>query len=121
VVTGGILAALAGLAAYTQVTAVTSYWYLAAALLVIGAGMGATITPAMAAAFGAIDRRAIPAATAAISTIQRIAGSLGTALLAVTLQHAISTRLPGFGGSITGAGALTEDELDDLIAYLKSL
>ena len=68
--------------------------------------MGATITPAMAAAFGAIDRPAIPAATAAISTIQCIAGSLGTALLAVTLQHAISARLPGFGGSITGAGAL---------------
>jgi EmrB/QacA subfamily drug resistance transporter len=106
VVTGGILVALAGLAAYTQLTAVTSYWYLAVALLLIGAGMGATITPAMAAAFGAIDRRAIPAATAAISTIQRIAGSVGTALLAVTLQHAIGARLPGFGGSITGAGAL---------------
>jgi EmrB/QacA subfamily drug resistance transporter len=106
VVTAGILAALAGLAAYTQLTAVTSYWYLAAALLLIGAGMGATITPAMAAAFGAIDRRAIPAATAAISTIQRIAGSVGTALLAVTLQHAIGARLPGFGGSIAGASAL---------------
>jgi MFS family permease len=106
VVTGGILVALAGTAAYTQLTAVTSYWYLAVALLLIGAGMGATITPSMAAAFGAIDRPAIPAATAAIGTIQRIAGSLGTALLAVTLQHAISTRLPGFHGSITGAAAL---------------
>jgi hypothetical protein len=60
----------------------------------------------MAAAFGAIDRPAIPAATAAIGTIQRIAGSLGTALLAVTLQHAIGARLPGFHGSITGAAAL---------------
>ena len=68
--------------------------------------MGATITPSMAAAFGAIDRAAIPAAAAAIGTIQRIAGSLGTALLAVTLQHAIGARLPGFGGSITGAAAL---------------
>ena len=37
---------------------------------------------------------AIPAAAAAIGTIQRIAGSLGTALLAVTLQHAIGARLP---------------------------
>jgi MFS family permease len=106
VVTGGILVALAGTAAYTQLTAVTSYWYLAVALLLIGAGMGATITPSMAAAFGAIDRPAIPAATAAIGTIQRIAGSLGTALLAVTLQHAIGARLPGFHGSITGAAAL---------------
>jgi hypothetical protein len=60
----------------------------------------------MAAAFQAIDRPAIPAATAAISTIQRIAGSLGTVLLAVTLQRAITVQLPGFRGGITQAAAL---------------
>jgi len=106
VVTGGIVLALAGTAGYTQITAGTGYWYLAAALLLIGAGLGATITPSMAAAFAAIERQAIPAATAAIGTIQRIAGSLGTALLAVTLTRAIGARLPGFHGSITGAAAL---------------
>src|SRR5499427_507328 len=106
VVTGGILVSLAGLAAYTQLTAVTSYWYLAVALLVLGAGMGATITPAMAAAFQAIERPAIGAATATIGTIQRIAGSLGTALLAITLQHAMAAHLPGFHGSIGGAAAI---------------
>jgi EmrB/QacA subfamily drug resistance transporter len=105
VVLGGIALALAGTAGYTQLTATTGYWFLAAALLLIGAGMGATITPSMAAAFGAIERRAIPAATAAIGTIQRIAGSLGTALLAVTLTRAMTARLPGFGGSIGGAAA----------------
>src|SRR5262249_11914028 len=66
VVIGGILAALAGTAAYTQIAADTGYWYLAAALLLIGAGLGATITPSMAAAFASIDRTAIPGATAAI-------------------------------------------------------
>jgi EmrB/QacA subfamily drug resistance transporter len=106
VVTGGIVVALAGLAAYTQLTASTAYWYLAAALLLIGAGMGATITPAMAAAFQAIERPAIGAATATIGTIQRIAGSLGTALLAITLQHAMAAHLPGFHGSIGGAAAI---------------
>jgi hypothetical protein len=60
----------------------------------------------MAAAFQAIDRPAIPAATAAISTIQRIAGSLGTVLLAVTLQRAITAQLPGFHGDITQAATL---------------
>src|SRR5215471_15153175 len=59
VVTGGIVVSLGGLAGYTQLTASTAYWYLAAALLLIGAGMGATITPAMAAAFQAIERPAI--------------------------------------------------------------
>jgi EmrB/QacA subfamily drug resistance transporter len=106
VVTGGIVVALAGLAAYTQLTASTAYWYLAVALLLIGAGMGATITPAMAAAFQAIERPAIGAATATIGTIQRIAGSLGTALLAITLQHAMAAHLPGFHGSIGGAAAI---------------
>jgi EmrB/QacA subfamily drug resistance transporter len=106
VVIGGIALALAGTAGYTQLTATTGYWYLAVALLLIGAGLGATITPSMAAAFGAIERQAIPAATAAIGTIQRIAGSLGTALLAVTLTRAMTARLPGFHGSVTGAAAL---------------
>ena len=106
VVTGGVVLALAGTAAYTQITAGTGYWYLAGALLLIGAGLGATITPSMAAAFGAIDRAAIPAATAAISTIQRIAGSLGTVLLAVTLQRAITAQLPSVHGDITRAATL---------------
>jgi EmrB/QacA subfamily drug resistance transporter len=106
VVTGGLALALAGTAAYTQVTAGTAYWYLAGALLLNGAGLGATITPSMAAGFRAIDRPAIPAATAAISTIQRIAGSLGTVLLAVTLQHAITVRVPGYHGGIGQAAAL---------------
>src|SRR5262249_33046608 len=106
VVTGGVVVALAGLAAYTQITATTAYWYLAVALLLIGAGMGATITPSMAAAFQSIERPAIGAATATIGTIQRIAGSLGTALLPITLQHAIAANLPGFHGSIGGAAAV---------------
>jgi EmrB/QacA subfamily drug resistance transporter len=106
VVIGGITLALAGTAAYTQIAAGTAYWYFAGALLLIGAGLGATITPSMAAAFQAIDRPDIPAATAAIGTIQRIAGALGTALLAITLQRAITAQLPGFHGDITQAAAL---------------
>jgi len=106
VVVGGIVIALTGTAGYTQLGAGTAWWYLAAALLLIGIGMGATITPSMAAAFGAIERPAIPAATAAIGTIQRIAGSVGTALLAVTLTRAMAARLPGIHGSIASAGAI---------------
>ncbi len=119
-VTGGIVLALAGTAAYTQLAADTAYWYLAAALLLIGAGMGATITPSMAAAFGAVERAAIPAATAAIGTIQRIAGSLGTALLAVTLTRAMTARLPGFHGSIAGAGALAAGDPGHVLPALAS-
>jgi EmrB/QacA subfamily drug resistance transporter len=106
VVLSGVTLAAAGTAAYTQIAAGTPYWYLAGALLLIGAGLGSTITPSMAAAFRTIEPAAIPAATSAISTIQRVAGSLGTALLAVTLQRAMTAELPGFRGGIAQAGAL---------------
>jgi hypothetical protein len=38
--------------------------------------------------------------------IQRVAGALGSALLAVVLQRALTARLPGFHGGIAQAGAL---------------
>jgi EmrB/QacA subfamily drug resistance transporter len=106
VVTAGVFLALAGTAAYTQITATSSFWYLAAALFSIGAGLGATITPAMSVAFQAVTREAIPRTTSAINVIQRIAGSLGTALLAVVLQRSIAAQLPGFHGDLAQASAL---------------
>jgi hypothetical protein len=53
-----------------------------------------------------IERADIPAATSAIGTIQRLAGSLGAALLAVTLQRAMSWEFPGLHGSFARAGTL---------------
>jgi hypothetical protein len=105
-----VVVALLGTAAYTQITVASPYWYLAGALLLVGAGLGATITPSMAAAFQVIDRPAIPAATSIIGTIQRVAGALGTALLAVTLQRAMTAQLPGFRGGIGQAAALAAQD-----------
>jgi MFS family permease len=51
VASAGMVTAMLGTLAYTQVSAGTSYLYLAAALLVTGAGIGATLVPAMAAGF----------------------------------------------------------------------
>ena len=45
-------------------------------------------------------------ATSAISVAQRVAGALGSALLAVVLQQAVTARLPGFHGGIAQAGRL---------------
>jgi hypothetical protein len=101
-----VLLGLIGAALYTQIEAASSYWYLSAALLAVGAGLGATITPAMAAGYQSVTGRDVPRATSALSVIQRVAGSLGTALLAVVLQRAISSRLPGFHGGLAQAGAL---------------
>jgi EmrB/QacA subfamily drug resistance transporter len=106
VVPVGVVLALVGTAWYTQIGAHTSYLATAAALLVIGLGMGATITPAMAAAFSGLPAAAMGQATSMINVVQRVAGALGSALLAVVLQQAMSHRLTGFHGGIGQAGAL---------------
>ncbi len=106
VVPVGVLLALAGTAAYTQLGTQPASWYLAVALLLIGAGLGATITPSMAVAYQHLAHQAVPRATSAINVVQRVAGSLGTALLAVVLQAAISSQLPGLHGGIGQAAAL---------------
>jgi EmrB/QacA subfamily drug resistance transporter len=106
VVPVGVLLALVGTAGYTQITAHSSYVYLAAALFLIGAGLGATITPAMAAAYQDLRPTEIARATSALNVIQRIAGSLGTALLAVVLQRAFAGDVRHFQGGIAQAAAL---------------
>jgi EmrB/QacA subfamily drug resistance transporter len=108
VIPSGIVLALAGTAAYTQVAADTSYVYLAAALFVIGLGLGATIMPSMAVAYQAVSREAVAHATSAINVIQRIAGSVGTALLAVVLQRSVETNLPGVDGGVARLASLSE-------------
>jgi MFS family permease len=106
VVPVGVLVALAGTGLYTRIGADTPYWLLALALLLVGAGLGATITPAMAAAYQGLPRSATGDATSAINVIQRVAGSVGSALLAVVLQGEMTAQLPGFRGGIGQAAAV---------------
>ncbi len=90
VCSAGMAAALLGTLAYTQAGARTSDAYLAGALLVTGAGIGATIAPSMAAAFQALSRAETPRATSALNVIQRTGGAIGTALFAILLQHSLT-------------------------------
>ena len=90
VIPAGVVLALAGTASYTQVGAGTSYVLLAGALFVIGLGLGATIVPSMAVAYQSVPQEAVGQATTTINVIQRIAASVGTALLAVVLQRRIA-------------------------------
>jgi EmrB/QacA subfamily drug resistance transporter len=112
VVPTGIVLGLAGIAAYTQVGADTPYAVLAGALFVLGLGLGATFVPLMAAAYQGLPPAAIPSVTSTLNTVQRVGGSVGTALLAVTLQGAIARQVPRLrGGAVFGPlppGARTE-------------
>ncbi len=53
---GGLIAITGGLVLIGQVDAHTPYWQLAVGLLVLGAGMGAAMTPATSAITGALPR-----------------------------------------------------------------
>jgi EmrB/QacA subfamily drug resistance transporter len=110
VVLAGTGVAFAGVAMFTTLTATTSYVTFCLALLLVGAGLGATITPAMAAGFRDLDHASMPAASSAIATVQRLAGSIGTALLGSLLQHEshVQPSLPqAFQATFTVALALT--------------
>jgi EmrB/QacA subfamily drug resistance transporter len=90
VVIAGLLALMLGTVAFTQVRPQTSYWVLEASLFVRGIGLGFTMMPAMAAAYSTLERWQVPRATPMLNVIQRVGGSLGTAVLAVVLQHQLT-------------------------------
>ena len=80
------------------VTAATPHLLLAGALVVRGVGLGASMMPAMAAAYAALESAQVPRATSALNALQRTGGSIGTALLAVILQQQSRAELGGGGG-----------------------
>jgi EmrB/QacA subfamily drug resistance transporter len=105
VASAGMALAVLGMLAYTQVGPGTPYLYLSAALLVVGAGVGATVVPSMAAAFQVLSRAETPRATSAINVIQRLGGAIGTALFAIVLSRQVAAAGAGVHAS-REAGAL---------------
>lgn len=67
----------------------TSYWELSAAMVVRGFGIGVAIMPAIAAAYAVLKPEQIPDATPQLNVVQRVGGSVGTALLAVVLERGL--------------------------------
>jgi len=101
---GGGRVAVVGCAIFTLATlplaavAPTTSLALVAGLLVVrGVGMGAAMMPTMAAAYATLQSAQIPRATAVLNALQRIGGSIGTAVLAVVLQHEMRAVPAGAG------------------------
>ncbi|MEU8132751.1 MDR family MFS transporter [Streptodolium elevatio] len=78
----------------------TSNVLLLAALFVRGMGLGAAVIPLAGAAYSGLSREQIPDASVVTRVAQQVGGSVGTAVLAVVLQH-------------TADGAKTPAELAD--------
>jgi EmrB/QacA subfamily drug resistance transporter len=98
----GLLLMSAGTLPFVWIGAHTPYAWLSAILVLRGIGLSATMMPAMAAAYAKLERPAVPRATAALNVIQRVGGSVGTALLAVVLEHQINKAFGGHGGGAHG-------------------
>ena len=90
VVFGTVVMALATLP-FAFVSADTSNTLLGGALVARGIGLGCAMMPAMAAAYAVLTPAEVPRATSALNALQRVGGAIGTALLAVVLQHQLAT------------------------------
>jgi EmrB/QacA subfamily drug resistance transporter len=104
---GGGRVALFGIALMTLATfplvsvgPTSAYGWLALVLLIRGIGLGCSMMPTMASAYAELRSDQVPGATSILNTLQRLGGSIGTALLAVVLaEHARAALGPGAAGS----------------------
>jgi Na+/melibiose symporter-like transporter len=93
---GGGLTALAGgvitivaTVPFVAIGAGTSYWLVSAAMVVRGFGIGMSMMPSMTAAFSVLRPEQVRHATPQLTVLQRVGGSIGTAILSVVLQSQI--------------------------------
>jgi EmrB/QacA subfamily drug resistance transporter len=107
---GGGLTALAGCVItlvstipFALIGASTSYWLIGAAMVVRGFGIGMSIMPSWTAAFAVLRPDQINDATPQLTVLQRVGGSMGTALLTVILQNRLDdARTPAASASAFG-------------------
>ena len=95
------------------IAADTPIGVLSVAMFVRGMGIGFAFMPAMAAAFASLKRSELAHATPQLNVLQRVGGSIGTAVLVVVLQRAaagadtLDEAAAAFGTAFWWAAALT--------------
>jgi EmrB/QacA subfamily drug resistance transporter len=111
VVPAGLGVAIVGTVVYTQLGAHTSFAVLGLSLFVRGIGFGFVMMPAISAAYQTLAPAQVPRASTAINIVQRVGGSIGTALVAVVLEHQISVQVHGVSGGLSGVSSATPGEI----------
>ncbi|MCM3747197.1 multidrug efflux MFS transporter [Paenibacillus pasadenensis] len=91
VVLAGTLLTILGTLPFTQVGSDTSYFYLCAALIVRGAGLGAVFMPVMASAYVGLSPKHIPHASSTTRIMQQIGGAFGASVIAIILQNELDS------------------------------
>ena len=98
---------------YGLIGAHSSITLLSVAMFLRGIGIGFAFMPAMSAAYASLTRSELPDATPQLNIIQRVGGSIGTALLAVILQqslasaHTLQELAAGYGTAFWWSAAFT--------------
>lgn len=95
-----------GMLSLTQIQSDTALWFIECTLFVIGLGMGSTMMPAMSASLATLQRHEIARVTSGMNVVQRVGGSMGTALLAVVLSHQMAKIMPGTAAGGAGMHAM---------------
>jgi EmrB/QacA subfamily drug resistance transporter len=117
---GGMILAMATIP-FILVTAGTPFPAIGAAMGLRGIGVGLAIMPAMTAAFSVLSREQVNDASPQLTVLQRVGGSLGTAVIAVVLEghikqaHTQPALASGFGHTYWWVMAVT------LVALLPTL
>src|SRR5579875_2860938 len=99
---GGVVMAAATMP-FVMVTASTPYLLLAIAMIVRGVGMGLSMMPSMTAAFSVLTKEQVNDASPQLTVLQRVGGSLGTAIIAVVLQDNLKHVIPGAHAAASAA------------------
>ena len=107
-----------GTLAYTQVSATTSFGWLAIALFVRGIGLGFAMMPVFAAAYRGLTHAEIPGASTLTNILRQVGGSIGVAVLAVVLQQSIARQFAPRKVSLgqMGSASLPMEVIDKLCA-----
>jgi EmrB/QacA subfamily drug resistance transporter len=87
---GGVLVTTLTTIPFGLIGAHTSVTFLSGAMLIRGVGLGFSFMPAMTAAFATLERHELSHATPQLNVINRVGGSIGTAILAVVLQRSLA-------------------------------
>jgi EmrB/QacA subfamily drug resistance transporter len=90
VAVGGFGIMAIGTIPFALATEHTSQWWLGAALVVRGLGLGAVIIPLMTGAYVGLERHEVPDASIVTRVGQQVGGSFGVAVLAVILASGTS-------------------------------
>jgi EmrB/QacA subfamily drug resistance transporter len=100
----GVIITIVATLPFVLIGAETSYWLIGAAMVFRGFGIGMSMMPSMTAAFSVLRRDQVAHASPQLTVLQRVGGSIGTAIFTVVLQRGIEGSAGDAAGIATAFG-----------------